>query len=144
MPAAYFLYARKSTEEEDRQVLSIDAQLHELRTYAQREGLTVTEEFIEAKTAKQPGRPVFDLMLKQVEDEKAQGLLAWHPSWSPGCARYASTSAEGGKENPAAAKHLLKTVGSNFTLNHRRLCVTYGLPFELVAQTDPRNDWLPD
>jgi len=46
------------------------------------------------------------------------------------------------QENPAAAKPLLKTVGSNFTLNHRRLCVTYGLPFGLVAQTDPRNDWL--
>ena len=91
MPAAYFLYARKSTEEEDRQVLSIDAQLHELRTYAQREGLTVTEEFIEAKTAKQPGRPVFDLMLKQVEDEKAQGLLAWHPD------RLARNSVDGGR-----------------------------------------------
>lgn len=48
------------------------------------------------------------------------------------------------QENPAAAKPLLKTVGSNFTLNHRRLCVTYGLPFGLVAQTDPRNDWLAD
>ena len=78
MPAAYFLYARKSTEEEDRQVLSIDAQLHELRTYAQREGLTIAEEFIEAKTAKQPGRPVFNLMIEQVEMGKAAGLLAWH------------------------------------------------------------------
>src|SRR3989338_2485243 len=73
MPAAYFLYARKSTEEEDRQVLSIDSQLHELRTYAQREGLRTVEEFVEAKTAKQPGRPVFDLMLKHIEDGKATG-----------------------------------------------------------------------
>ena len=46
------------------------------------------------------------------------------------------------QENPAAAKPFLKTVGSNFTLNHRKLCVTYGLPFGLVAQTDARNEWL--
>ena len=91
MPAAYFLYVRKSTEEDDRQVLSIDAQLHELRTYAQREGLTTVEEFVEAKTAKQPGRPVFDLMLEQVETGKVAGLLAWHPD------RLARNSVDGGR-----------------------------------------------
>ena len=56
----YFIYARKSTDDEDRQVLSIEAQLKELREYAQRENLTVISEIIEAKTAKKPGRPLFN------------------------------------------------------------------------------------
>ena len=91
MPAAFFLYARKSTDEDDRQIMSIDSQLHELREFAQREGLTVVEEFVEAKTAKQPGRPVFDLMMEQVEAGKADGLLAWHPD------RLARNSVDGGR-----------------------------------------------
>ena len=40
----YFLYARKSTDVEDKQILSIDAQLAELREFAVREGLNVVAE----------------------------------------------------------------------------------------------------
>lgn len=50
----YSIYCRKSTEEEERQVLSIEAQLTELREYAKREGLLVVKEFIESRTAKEP------------------------------------------------------------------------------------------
>ncbi|MFQ5952818.1 MAG: recombinase family protein, partial [Candidatus Omnitrophota bacterium] len=52
----YFLYARKSTDEEDRQLLSLDSQLNELREFAKLQNLEIIEEFVEAKTAKQPGR----------------------------------------------------------------------------------------
>src|SRR3989338_5023720 len=91
MPAAYFLYARKSTDDEDRQVLSIESQLNELRAYAKREELVIAEEFVEAKTAKAPGRPIFNFMIEQVELGKAQGLLAWHPD------RLARNSVDGGR-----------------------------------------------
>jgi hypothetical protein len=60
----YYLYAHKSTDDEDRQILSIESQLNELREFAKRENLFVIEEFIETKTAKKPGRPIFDFMVK--------------------------------------------------------------------------------
>jgi hypothetical protein len=50
----YFIYCRKSTEEEERQILSIEAQLTELREYANREGLLIVKEFTESRTAKEP------------------------------------------------------------------------------------------
>jgi len=56
----FFIYARKSTEDEARQVLSIDAQLDELRMLASKERLDVAHEYLEAQTAKEPGRSVFN------------------------------------------------------------------------------------
>ena len=46
-----FLYARKSTDEPERQVLSIEAQMFELREYAKKENLNIVREFVESKTA---------------------------------------------------------------------------------------------
>ena len=59
----YFIYARKSTDDEDRQILSIEAQLVELRAFAKRENLFVYKELAEKCTAKEPGRLVFNAML---------------------------------------------------------------------------------
>jgi len=50
-----FLYARKSTDDEERQILSIDAQRNELREYAKKQGLVIVREFVESMTAKEPG-----------------------------------------------------------------------------------------
>ena len=69
----YFLYARKSTDVEDKQVLSIEGQLAELRSLARNEGLEVVAEFVEKRTAKMPGRPVFNEMLKRIQQDEAQG-----------------------------------------------------------------------
>ena len=59
----FFLYARKSTDVEDKQVLSIEAQLTELREYAKRENIEISAEFIEKQSAKVPGRPIFNKLL---------------------------------------------------------------------------------
>ena len=56
--ARFFIYARKSTEGEDRQVRSINDQLAELRELARKDDLCVVAELTESQTAKEPGRPV--------------------------------------------------------------------------------------
>ncbi len=87
----YFLYIRKSTDEDDRQVLSLEAQETELREFAVREKLEIAEVFRESQTAKAPGRPVFNNMIERIEHEHAQGILCWHPD------RLARNSIDGGK-----------------------------------------------
>jgi len=87
----YFLYIRKSTDEDDRQVLSLEAQEVELNEFATREHLHIVDTFRESQTAKEPGRPVFNEMLARVELGHANGILAWHPD------RLARNSVDGGK-----------------------------------------------
>ncbi|MFA5942808.1 MAG: recombinase family protein, partial [Candidatus Paceibacterota bacterium] len=60
MEQKFFLYARKSTDVDDKQALSIEAQLTELKAFAQKENICITEVIIEKKTAKIPGRPLFN------------------------------------------------------------------------------------
>ena len=91
MQQKFFLYARKSTDVEDKQVLSIEAQIIELRTFAKQENLSIAQVFIEKQSAKIPGRPVFNEMLKRIENGEAAGILAWHPD------RLARNSVDGGK-----------------------------------------------
>lgn len=77
MKLKYFIYARKSTESEDRQIHSIDDQFIRLRELAKLEGLEIVQEFYESKSAKEPGRKQFNIMLEQIHKGKAQGILTW-------------------------------------------------------------------
>jgi len=93
LPTKYFLYIRKSTDEEDRQVLSLEAQLTELKEYAIKENLEIIETFVEKKTAKIPGREIFNSMLNKIENGLPHpiGILAWAPD------RLSRNSIDGGK-----------------------------------------------
>jgi len=73
----YVIYARKSTESEDKQVLSIESQLQELKSLALRRGLTVAEILTESKSAKAPGRVVFGGLMKRVHRGEIAGVLCW-------------------------------------------------------------------
>jgi len=87
----YFLYARKSTDSEERQIKSIGDQLAELKEFALIQKIEIAASFTEAKTAKKPGRIVFNQMIERMERGEAQGILAWHPD------RLARNSIDGGK-----------------------------------------------
>src|SRR3989339_584623 len=88
----YFLYVRKSTEDEKRQVMSIEAQLAELAEFAKRENLEIVEKFIESKSAKKPGREIFNEMIEKIQASREPvGILSWHPD------RLARNSVDGGQ-----------------------------------------------
>ncbi|MGI5841586.1 MAG: recombinase family protein [Patescibacteria group bacterium] len=87
----YLAYCRKSTDEPDRQILSIQAQIAEVKEFASRENLEIIEIIVESKTAKSPGRGEFNRMVKLLEANKAQGIVAWHPD------RLARNSVDGGQ-----------------------------------------------
>jgi DNA invertase Pin-like site-specific DNA recombinase len=69
----FFVYARKSTDDKDRQVRSIADQLSELQEIAKKENLEIVDIFIEKQTAKVPGRPIFGEMITRLEAGEAQG-----------------------------------------------------------------------
>ena len=87
----FFIYARKSTDSEDRQIRSIGDQISELQELAKKENLEIVDTIVEKQTAKKPGRLLFAEMLKRIEEGEAVGILAWHPD------RLARNSVDGGQ-----------------------------------------------
>jgi len=76
----YVLYARKSSEAEERQALSIDSQIKEMMDFATSQKLTVVEVKRESHSAKDTGqRPVFNTMLSEVKAGRFQGIITWAP-----------------------------------------------------------------
>jgi site-specific DNA recombinase len=73
----FFLYIRKSTNDETHQVVSLDSQAVELRQLAKRDGIAILETFEESQSAKEPGRPIFNRMLDRIEKGEANGLITW-------------------------------------------------------------------
>jgi site-specific DNA recombinase len=77
IPVKYFLYARKSSEAEDRQAASIQSQIDELMQIVKANKLEVVEIFEESQSAKKPGRPKFNQMLERIYKGEANGILCW-------------------------------------------------------------------
>jgi DNA invertase Pin-like site-specific DNA recombinase len=76
----YVLYARKSTESDEKQALSIDSQVKEMLQISERDGLEVIDIRREAHSAKDSAqRPVFNEILKDIRDGRFSGILTWAP-----------------------------------------------------------------
>ena len=79
-PIKYCLYARKSTEQEEKQILSIDSQIKEMLLIAQRDGLNIVEMRRESHSAKASGqRPVFNELVADIRNGKFNAILTWAP-----------------------------------------------------------------
>lgn len=76
----YCLYARKSSESDERQAMSIDSQIKEMTDLAAREQITIAEIRQESHSAKASlARPIFNQMLTDIEQGLFSGILTWAP-----------------------------------------------------------------
>ncbi|MCE9585596.1 recombinase family protein [Candidatus Nomurabacteria bacterium] len=111
----YCLYARKSTESEERQVLSIDSQIKEMLQLAEREGLEIVTMKRESHSAKETGqRPVFNEIIDELRAGKFNGILTWAPD------RISRNAGDLGKIvdlMDAGKLHQIRTFGQTFGNN---------------------------
>ncbi len=76
----YVLYARKSTESDEKQALSIESQVKEMLSIAERDGLEIVDIRRESHSAKESGgRPVFRELLEDIRRDRYNGILTWAP-----------------------------------------------------------------
>lgn len=86
----YFIYCRKSSEQEDRQMLSLDSQETELCKVAHDDNLEIVDTYKESGSAHTVGRKQFGEMLSRIENGEANGIIVWDE------ARLARNSKDGG------------------------------------------------
>jgi site-specific DNA recombinase len=89
----YALYVRKSTDDESKQLRSLEDQIAECEVLARRLGIRLVKPYLqEKKSAKLPNnRPVFTQLLKDIRHGTYDGIVAWHPD------RLARNMREGGE-----------------------------------------------
>lgn len=109
----YCLYARKSTEGDERQALSIDSQIKEMTQIAEREGFKIVEIRRESHSAKEAGnRPVFEEIVRDIDSGIFNAIITWAPD------RLSRNAGDLGKlVDRMDQKKLItiKTFGQNFT-----------------------------
>jgi len=111
----YVLYARKSTESEEQQVLSIDSQITEMLQMAQRDNLEIVEIKKESHSAKEAGmRPVFNEIVSEINSGKFNCILTWAPD------RISRNAGDLGRIvdlMDSGALHEIRTYGQKFSNN---------------------------
>jgi len=74
----YCLYARKSSESDERQAISIESQIAEMQKIAQKDGLELGETYRESHSAKKCGqRELFRKLLYEIETGTFSGIVTW-------------------------------------------------------------------
>lgn len=109
----YCLYARKSTESEDRQAMSIESQVREMTRLAENQRLNIVDTRKESHSAKVSGqREIFNKMLEEIEEGIYNALICWDVS------RISRSGGDIGRVIDLMDKGLLieiRTHGQNFT-----------------------------
>lgn len=100
----YIIYCRKSTDSEDKQVLSLESQENELVRLAEAQGITVSHILKESMSAKSEGRPVFNRVLEMVRTGEADGIICWKLD------RLARNFIDGGKIIDLLQKSIIKEI----------------------------------
>lgn len=79
-PLKYCLYARKSSESDERQAMSINSQIEEMLKIAKQENLNIVEIKQESKSAKAKGARIrFGEMLMEITAGKYNAIITWAP-----------------------------------------------------------------
>lgn len=74
----FCLYARKSSESDERQAISIVSQISEMKKVAQREGYEIKNIYQESKSAKKRGqRKIFNKLIDGIEHGDFNGIITW-------------------------------------------------------------------
>lgn len=74
----YILYARKSSEDKNQQMLSLESQVNNMQRRADELDLNIIKVFTESKSAKKPhNRPMFMEMMKMLKEGEADSILCW-------------------------------------------------------------------
>jgi len=100
----YFLYARKSSESEDRQIASIESQIDVSTEMAKKENLKIINILSESKSAKAPGRIIFNRMIERIHKGEAQGIICWKLD------RLARNPVDGGQINWMLQQGIIKHI----------------------------------
>lgn len=80
IPLKYCLYARKSSESDEKQALSIDSQISEMHKIAEQEWLEIVETLTESKSAKASGqRKGYVELLNGIREQRYNAILTWAP-----------------------------------------------------------------
>ena len=69
------LYARVSSNRQEKEGFSIPAQIKYLRDYAIKNGIEITREFVEAETAKKAGRAEFNKMVEYLQEHEDERII---------------------------------------------------------------------
>jgi site-specific DNA recombinase len=75
----YAIYARKSTEDAEKQVRSIGDQVADCERLAAEWDLNVVQTITETKSATPGKRPKSTQLMRDIADKKVDGIIAWHP-----------------------------------------------------------------
>lgn len=76
-PHKWFIYCRKSSDSEDKQIASLPAQVNELTELAKKLNLKVVAVYEESHSAFHPGRPKFNQMMDRIKKGEANCVLTW-------------------------------------------------------------------